>query len=165
MPPEALWNKPRCGKPVDVFSLACDVLHEMSHQWPEPKEQELEDTMTLLTEVQRRDEYITFCTQPELKELVELCLHNKPDQQPDVSVVCVNFKQLKVTIEKQVPFATGNNFELFDVVQQANNIIQNQKLSTANKKLTETVAQLEETIQKQEKEKHKINYYKRKTNK
>ena len=145
-------EKPYYGKPVDIFSLACVTLHVMSHLWPEAKEQVSKDTMTVLTEVERRDEYITFCIQPDLKELVELCLHNKPEQRPEISVVLMKLKQFKVTIEKQVPFTTDNNFELFDVVQQAN--IQNQKLSTANKKLTEAVAQLQAFVQKQEKEKH-----------
>ena len=154
MPPEALWNKPRYGKPVDVFSLACVILHMMSHLWPEPKERVSEDTMTVLTETQRRDKYITFCTQPALKELVELCLLNKPEQRPEISTVFAKLKQLKVTIEKQVPFATDNNYELFDVVRQTN--IHNQKLSTANKHLTEAVAQLEATVQRQEKEKYKL---------
>ena len=152
MPPEALWKKPYYGKPVDIFSLACVTLHVMSHLWPEPKEQVSKDTMSVLTEVERRDEYITFCTQPDLKELVELCLHNKSEQRPEISVVLMKLKQFKATIEKQVPFATDNNFELFDVVRQAN--IQNQKLSNANKNLTEAVAQLETIVQKQEKEKH-----------
>ena len=154
MPPEALKSKPRYGKPVDVFSLACVALHVMSHQWPGPKDLLCDDTMMAFTETQRREEYIRFCTQPELKELVELCLHNKPEQRPEISVVLMKLKQFKVTIEKQVPFATDNNFELFNVVRQAN--IQNQKLSTANKNLTEAVAQLETIVQKQEKEKHKL---------
>ena len=88
MPPEALKSKPHYGKPVDVFSLACVALQVMSHQWPEPKDRVSEDTMTVLTEIQRRDEYITFCTQPALKELIELCLHNKPEQRPEISTVC-----------------------------------------------------------------------------
>ena len=80
MPPEALWSKPRYGKPVDIFSLACVTLHMMSNQWPEPKNLLPEDTMTALTEIKRQDAYVTFCTQPALKELVELCLRNKPEQ-------------------------------------------------------------------------------------
>ena len=154
MPPEALKSKPCYGKPVDIFSLACVALHVMSHQWPGPKDLLCDDTMMAFTETQRREEYIRFCTQPELKELVELCLHNKPEQRPEISVVLMKLKQFKVTVEKQVPFATDNNFELFNVVQQAN--IQNQRLSTANKHLTEAVAQLEATVQRQEKEKHKL---------
>ena len=135
MPPEALRNKPRYGKPVDVFSLACVALQVMSHLWPEPKDLLSEDSMTALTEIQRRDEYITFCTQPALKQLVELCLHNKPEQRPEISTVCGKLKELKVTIEKKIPFATDSKFELFDVVCQAN--LQNQQLSAANKSLTE----------------------------
>ena len=90
MPPEALKSIPYYGKLVDVFSLACVALQVMSHQWPEPKYRVSEDTMTVLTEIQRRDEYFTFCTQPGLKgAIVELCLHNKPEQRPEISVVCV----------------------------------------------------------------------------
>ena len=150
MPPEALKSKPHYGKPVDVFSLGCVALQMMSHQWPEPNDRVSEDTMTVLTEIQRRDEYITFCTQPALKKLVELCLHNKPEERPEISVVCVKLKELRVTIEKQIPFATDNNFELFDVIRQAN--IQNQKFSAANKRLTDTVG-LEATVQKHSEEK------------
>ena len=148
MPPEALKSKPHYGKPVDVFSLACVALHVMSHQWPAPKDLLPEDTMTAFTEMQRRDEYITFCAQPALKKLVELCLHNTPEQRPKISNVCEKLKELKVTVEKQIPFATDSNFELFDVVRETN--IQNKKLTAANKKLTDTVAQLQETIQQKD---------------
>ena len=70
MPPEALLVRPRYSKPVDVFSLACVTLHVMSHQWPEPKDLFHEGTMIARTEVQRREEYLKFCTQP-LKQLTE----------------------------------------------------------------------------------------------
>ena len=69
MPPEALKSKPHYGKPVDVFSLACVALHVISHQWPEPEDRVSEGTMTVLTEIQRRVKYITYCTQPALEEL------------------------------------------------------------------------------------------------
>ena len=135
MLPEALKSKPHYGKPVDVFSLACVALQVMSHQWPEPKDLLPEDSMTALTEIQRQDEYITLCTQPAIKKLVELCLHNKPCRAATRNFSCLC--EHKVTIEKQIPFSTDNNFEfeLFDVVRQAN--MQNQKLSAANKRLIE----------------------------
>ena len=128
MPPETLCNRPHYGKPIDVFSLACVTLHVMSHQWPEPKDLFPEGSLTALTEVQRREEYITFCTHSALKELVELCLHNKPEKRLEISAVHVKLKELKVAIEKQIPFATDNNYELFDLVRQVNI-----KLSSANK--------------------------------
>ena len=151
MPPEALWNKPRYGKPVDVFSLACITLHVMSHQWPEPKNLLPEGTMTALTEIERRDEYITFCTQPALIELVELCLHNNPGQRPEISVVCEKLKELEVTIEQQVPYATYNNYELFTEAQAMN--MQNRKLKDTVVQLEAAVAQLEATVYKQNQEK------------
>ena len=147
MPPEALWNKPRYGKPVDVFSLACVTLHVMSHQWPEPKNLLPEDTMTALTESKRQEAYVAFCTQPALRELVELCLRNKPEQRPEISVVCAKLKELKVTIQQQVPFATHNNYELFAEVRQVN--VQNKKLKDIIVQLEATIA----TVQKQNKEK------------
>ena len=78
---------------------------------------------------------------------MELCLHNKPEQRPEVTAVCVKLKELKVTVEKQIPFATDNNYELFSKVREVN---------VQNKKLKDTVVELEATIasvQKQNKEK------------
>ena len=121
----------------------------MSHQWPEPKDLLCEDTMTAFTEMQRRDEYITFCVQLASKELVELCLHNKPEQWPEISDVCVKLNELKVMVEKQVSFATDNWFELLDVVRQVS--VHCQQLSAANKCLTDNLACLEATVQIQTK--------------
>ena len=89
MPPEALSVKPHYSKPVDVFSLACVALHVMSHQWPEPKDQVeiVNNSMVAHTEVQRRDQYLEYCTPPSLKALVTLCLSNDPKQRPDISIV------------------------------------------------------------------------------
>ena len=96
----------------------------MSHQWPKPKDLFLEGTRMARKETERRDEYISSCpsTLPALKELVKLCLDDEPEQRPEISAICVELKKLKVTIEKQVPFATNNNFELFDVASSTNKI-------------------------------------------
>ena len=89
MPPEALSVKPHYSKPVDVFSLSCITLHMMSHQWPEPKDQVLliNNSMVALTEVQRREGYLDYCTPPSLKKLVVLCLSMLPIERPDISLV------------------------------------------------------------------------------
>ena len=92
MPPEALLVKPIYDKSVDVFSLACVTLHVMSQQWPEPENQ-ITEKKTILTEVQRRKDYLQFCTQSldcaadlvdlkDLRKLVESCLHDKPEKRP-----------------------------------------------------------------------------------
>ena len=101
MPPEALSVKPHYSKPVDVFSLACVALHIMSHRWPEPKDQvqQINDSIVALTEVQRRDDYLEYCTPPSLKDLVKSCLNNMPKQRPDISLVHKELnKILKVII-------------------------------------------------------------------
>ncbi|XP_065915570.1 uncharacterized protein [Dysidea avara] len=121
MPPEALSVRPRYGKPVDVFSLACIALHMMSHQWPEPKDVAEQDPVTYkmnaLTEVERREQYLHWCAPPSgLKPLLEICLHNQPDRRPPVSTVCVELKKFKDSINKQVPFAMASTIELFDAV-------------------------------------------------
>ena len=49
----------------------------------------------------------------------------------------MKLKELKVRIEKDIPFGTDNNFELFGIAHQLNTQIQ--KLSTVNEKLTDTL--------------------------
>ena len=98
MPPEALLNKPRYGKPVDLFSLGCITLHVLTHKWPEPKEQVQIDpvtyTMTALTEVQRREDYLRLCSSPPFKRLAESCL--QPTRKTSRNLICVcNFKKSK----------------------------------------------------------------------
>ena len=123
MPPEALLVKPRYGKPVDVFSLACIILHVMSHQWPEPKDRVPEGTMMALTEVQRREKYFQWCTPLSLKELVELCLHNVPDQRPAVSKVCEDIKALKANADQQDDATTAYScHSLSDKIKMFNEI-------------------------------------------
>ena len=111
MPPEALLVKPRYGKPVDVFSLACIILHVMSHQWPEPKDRVPEGTMMVLTEVQRREGYLQSCTPLSLKKLVELCLHNEPIQRPVITVVRKDVEALKENADHQSPVTTAYSFQ------------------------------------------------------
>ena len=150
MPPEALLVRPHYGKPVDVFSIACVALHVMSHQWPEPRERVDEDTLMARTEVQRREEYLHFCTQPSLKQLIQSCLHNKPESRPEISDVCVTLKEIKTTIDQQAPFATANQVELLDVIQQKQLEIKDLKESLNN---TEALlSQLEEQLQDQVKQ-------------
>jgi len=117
MPPEAIVTRPHYGKPIDVFSLGCVACHVMSHQWPEPDNLFPEGSLTAITEVKRREKYLSF-SQSSLKQLVELCLQNTPEQRPPITKVCRELKELKATAEIQVPFATSNTIELFDVVQQ-----------------------------------------------
>lgn len=123
MPPEALLVKPRYGKPVDVFSFACIILHAMSHQWPEPRDRIPDGSMTALTEVQRREEYLESCTPVFLNKLVEMCPHNRPEERPVISVVCRDVKSLEAHTDKRNPVTTAYSFQsLSDKVKFFNEI-------------------------------------------
>ena len=137
MPPEALSIKPRYGKPVDVFSLACVALHVMSHQWPRPVDQVYLDPISQLykvfTEVERRQEYLSFCSLSSLKEQVQKCLHNLPDERPEISAVCKALKCIKAEVDQKTPFSESSNVDLLVALQEKE--LQIQDLS---KKQTDT---------------------------
>ena len=143
MPPEALLRRPKYGKPVDVFSLGCIACHVMSHQWPEPKDLFPEGSLTAHTEVQRREDFFHSFTDPSLKKLIQCCLHNLPEQRPQIPVVCIQLKDLKASANKKVSIATANTVELF-------NAVQNERKEVV--KLTNTTAQMEMAIQAKDKE-------------
>jgi len=86
MPPEVLTSQ-QYDQSGDVFSLGCVACHVMSHQWPEPKYQLDPHSMFTQTEVEKREEYLQFCTPPALKKLVEQCLDNEQSKRPDISKV------------------------------------------------------------------------------
>ena len=150
MPPEALSVKPRYGKPVDVFSVGCVALHTMSHQWPIPKDQVQLDssyTMKPITEVDRRAEYLSWCNPDALKKLVERCLHNNPNYRPTISEVSAELKNLRASVENQVPLAKANAVELLNAVQQGEVRIQ-----TLNKEIGAQVGNTERKVLELEKQ-------------
>ena len=146
MPPETLLRKPCYSKPVDVFSLGCVACHVMSHQWPEPKDIFPEGSLTALTEVQRREDYLQLCTEVALRELVEACLHNTPDGRPEISAVCAELEELKLAKNEQTPLPIGL-VELLDAVQE--------KQLQINE-LTDTVRMMEAVIQEKDRKIHEL---------
>ena len=113
MPPEAISAELCYDKAVDVFSLACIILHVLSHHWPQLKEDKS------LTEVQRREEYLASCTEPSFKQLVESCLHIDPKQRPEISHVHMMLRKLKDENDKETLFATTsfNYVDLFNYIK------------------------------------------------
>ena len=69
----------------------------------------------MLTEVQRREDYFQSFTDSLLKQLVECCLHNKPDQRPEISDVCVKLKDIKKNSDQHV-LSGSNIIDLFNIV-------------------------------------------------
>jgi len=106
MPPEALSVKPQYGKPVDVFSLGCVVIHMVNHQWPIPDDQVYIDPVThdvkALTEIERRSKYLENVPQSfPVKPLITHCLHSVPNRRPSIAELNKEFENLKDTfVEK-----------------------------------------------------------------
>ena len=137
MPPEALSVNPRYGKPVDVFSLACIILHIMSHQWPQPKKDQVHldpvtQLCTFVTEAARREEYLCLCSPPSLKSQVEMCLHNVPDLRPDISAVCKALKDIKAEADQKATFPAANNIDLLDLLQEKDLQIKSLNIKLSN---------------------------------
>ena len=148
MPPETLLRKPRYGKPVDIFSLGCIACHVLSSEWPEPKDRVPEGTMNVLTEVQRREEYLLSCTYSTLRQLIESCLHNLPERRPKISAVSGELKNLKASVDKQVPFATASSLELFDIVQRRS--IENVNVANTLTKIVTISIEKDELLQRRD---------------
>ena len=99
MPPEALSVNPRYGKPVDVFSLGCVMIHMMTHKWPNPKDEvsinEITGIKTARDEKERREDYLELINEPvELKEIILKCLNNLPKQRPSISGISKVLREL-----------------------------------------------------------------------
>ncbi|XP_065893257.1 uncharacterized protein [Dysidea avara] len=94
MPPESLDDvEPIYGTPVDVFSFGGIALHVFSEEWPAPLGHKKRDPntrkMVSLTEGERRQPYLDKMTgsAASLKELVERCLDDDPDERPAIQEV------------------------------------------------------------------------------
>jgi len=106
MPPEALDEEdPVYGTPVDVFSFAGVALHLFSEEWPIPTSQVKKDPITkklvALSEAERRQQYLGKMIDGEvsvLREIVERCLENDPDERPSIKEVAEIIKPLKVCL-------------------------------------------------------------------
>ena len=102
MPPEALDEEdPVYGTPVDVFSFAGVALHLFSEEWPTPTSQVKKDPKTnklvALTEAERRQQYLDKMKGAGvLKDMVERCLENDPDDRPSIKEVAAMIESFKV---------------------------------------------------------------------
>ena len=116
MPPEALWVKPQYGKPVDVFSLGCVMVHIMTHIWPVPKDEVSVDKLTgkkiARGEIERREDYLELVQEPEkLKEVILQCLNDLPDQRPSVGDVSKVFRELKPDLKVEKVYSILFEYE------------------------------------------------------
>jgi serine/threonine protein kinase len=81
MPPEVMVANPRYDTSVDVFSYGIMMIHTFSGRWPEPQvgpvRTEPDDTMTVVTEAERREIFLTAIGNDHpLMDLILRSIHN-----------------------------------------------------------------------------------------
>ena len=80
MPPEALEDPPRYTVSVDVFSFGCVTIHLCTHKWPTPIGRTAQDS--IISEFDRRREYILEMNHSDLISVVKQCLEDSSEKRP-----------------------------------------------------------------------------------
>ena len=132
LPPETVSTNPHYGKPVDVFSLGCVIIHLMAHKWPVPAAETHYDEVlgrkAVLSEVERRQAYLDQIVEPaELRDLILLCLHDNPKERPMISKVCAAIEEMRTHCPKQCLVTAGNRLE-FEEHLRAQEVRANEQL-------------------------------------
>ena len=103
MPPEVLEVDSVYGAPIDVFSFGGIAVYVFSEEWPTPDVQKMRDPVTkklvAFSEVERRQQYLDKMTgkAAELREMVERCLDDDPEQRPPILEVSTIIESFKVS--------------------------------------------------------------------
>ena len=104
MPPEVVEIDSLYGTSIDVFSFGGIALYVFSEEWPTPSNSKKRDPITnklvALSEVERRQQYLNKMTgkADRLREMVEQCLDDNPDERPSIQGVSETIEPLKVRI-------------------------------------------------------------------
>ena len=108
LPPEVISDaaKSHYGKPIDIFSLGCIMIHVTTHEWPTPLPETRYDPKlkkkVALSEIERREAYLKQIQElPELKVLVESCLHDDPGLRPNATKMVDEVGKLKSLYQKK----------------------------------------------------------------
>ena len=114
LPPEVFSDaaKSHYGKPIDVFSLGCIMIHVGTHEWPAPLPETHYDSelkkKVALSEIERREAYLNKIQElPELKVLVENCLHDDPGLRPNATEMVDEIGKLKILYQKKSSFVSN----------------------------------------------------------
>ena len=108
MPPEALVDDPVYSTPIDIFSFGGIALYVFSEEWPRLVGQKVKDSTTkklvARSEAQRRQHHLDKMTGKamQLKEMVEKCLEDEPEDRPAIREVSAIIKPLNVSINTYV---------------------------------------------------------------
>ena len=126
MPPEVFSCPPHYGKPIDVFSLGCVMIHTLTHMYPIPADQVLvtdsfSQDMKALSEIDRRENYLAAIPSSAMsfRPLIEKCLKNSPGRRPFISEVCIELANIQATCHysaTKIPFMS--NLELSRKIEE-----------------------------------------------
>ena len=107
LPPDVISDaaKSHYGKPIDVFSLGCIMIHVATHEWPVPLPETQYNPQlrrkVVLSEVSRHKTYLDQIKElPELKGLIENCLDDGPEMRPDITKMVIDLGNLRSTYQK-----------------------------------------------------------------
>ena len=104
MPPEVSVVNSLYGTSIDVFSFGGIALYVFGEEWPTPTALKQRDPntkkMITLTEAERRQQYLDRMTgeAAELRNMVEECLDDDPDERPPIQEVSTIIKPLRVSM-------------------------------------------------------------------
>ena len=140
LPPDvfSVAAKSHYGKPIDVFSLGCIMIHVTTHEWPVP----LPETYfsrkinkkVVLSEVERREAYINQIQGlQDLKILIENCLHDDSEIRPSINKMIDDLEKLRLIYQKNSSFA-GNEMNAVEFEM---------KLKSRDKMISEQVLEIE----------------------
>ena len=146
LPPDVFSDsdKSHYGKPIDVFSLGCIMIHVTTHEWPAPLpatqyNPELRGKVAF-SEVDRRKAYLDQIQElPELKVLIENCLDDGPKMRPDITKMVNDLGKLRLTYQKNSNLAGNemNAVEFEESLKSQDKTIENlnKTIQDANKLL------------------------------
>ena len=135
MPPEALAmsSNQHYGTGLDIFSFGCVMLHVFSHKWPVPQPSKCVGTNCVLTEIQRRSEYLN--TVPDkvsdvIVPIIITCLENIPNDRPTAEEICDQLETLVVNRKYTLP---ASMLHAYLMLQEAKQEIKEQAIKLTSK--------------------------------
>ena len=102
MPPEALRETPMYNTAIDMFSFGVLMIHTLCAEWPTPSEPtkldpQNPDQLLAVTEFDRRAKHVEKVGRNHpLVQLIQECLHNNPNNRPDVSTILRKITDVQV---------------------------------------------------------------------
>ena len=118
LPPDVFSDsaKSHYGKPIDVFSLGCIMIHVTAHQWPAPLPETHYNPMlekkVVLSEVKRRETYLNQIQElSQFKVLIEMCLHDDPKKRPGITKLVNDLGKLRLSYQKNSNEMNAVEFE------------------------------------------------------